>query len=263
LIRLTMSKEDSAGIVAPSPVGHSPTVKRLLRSGGGPGRTPRCKLAAADATRVNRSHRWCVRLKGASRARPTPGAVRPRPRRLRLPGDAGGGFQRPAVRPVPPSLGGGTGRHGPPGRRRAREASAPGGAARGWPGGAGSRPWPQCRRHPQVRYPSLCRPAGRHQAGCPSGQRERSVKPSASPSQVRILDLPLPAETPRGLRVLRPVRPSAPARSGPAESSGVPLFAAVHGHIADSVGDHYRPIRPPDRVTSWAGPGSSMLRYLG
>src|SRR5215831_2134984 len=30
----------------------------------------------------------------------------------------------------------------------------------------------------------------RHQAGCPSGQRERSVKPSASPSQVRILDLP-------------------------------------------------------------------------
>ena len=43
----------------------------------------------------------------------------------------------------------------------------------------------------KVRYPSLCRPAGRHQAGCPSGQRERSVKPSASPSQVRILDLPL------------------------------------------------------------------------
>jgi hypothetical protein len=29
----------------------------------------------------------------------------------------------------------------------------------------------------------------------------------------------------------------------------------VHGHIADSVGDHCRPIRPPDRVTSWAGPG--------
>lgn len=29
-------------------------------------------------------------------------------------------------------------------------------------------------------------------AGCPSGQTERSVKPSASPSQVRILDLPPP-----------------------------------------------------------------------
>jgi hypothetical protein len=91
----------------------------------------------------------------------------------------------------------------------------------------------------------------------------QAVKPSASPSQVRILDLPLPAETSRGLRILRPVRPSASDRSGPAESSGVPLFAAVHGHIADSVGDHCRPIRPPGRVTSWAGPGSSMLRYPG
>ena len=32
-------------------------------------------------------------------------------------------------------------------------------------------------------------------AGCPSGQRERSVKPSAKPTQVRTLDLPPPAKT--------------------------------------------------------------------
>src|SRR6516165_12137182 len=43
---------------------------------------------------------------------------------------------------------------------------------------------------PGVRYPSLCRPVWRHEAGCPSGQRERSVKPSAKPTQVRTLDLP-------------------------------------------------------------------------
>src|SRR5215475_13206902 len=41
-----------------------------------------------------------------------------------------------------------------------------------------------------VRYSSLCCPTRRHLAGCPSGQRERSVKPSAKPTQVRTLDLP-------------------------------------------------------------------------
>src|SRR5215831_18245438 len=55
-----------------------------------------------------------------------------------------------------------------------------------------------------VRYSSLCCPTRRHLAGCPSGQRERSVKPSAKPTQVRTLDLPhqpntpSSAETPRG-----------------------------------------------------------------
>ena len=105
LIRLTMSKEDSAGIVAPSPVGYSPTVKRLLRSGGGPGRGAALQTDGGRCHRVNRLRRWGVGLKGASQARPTPGAVQPRPRRLRLPGDAGGGYsQRPAVRPVPSVL---------------------------------------------------------------------------------------------------------------------------------------------------------------
>jgi hypothetical protein len=45
------------------------------------------------------------------------------------------------------------------------------------------------------RYPSLCRLAGRQEAGCPSGQRERSVKPSAKPTLVRTQHLPPPAET--------------------------------------------------------------------
>ena len=95
-----------------------------------------------------------------------------------------------------------------------------------------------CRKQPGVRYPSLCRPVERHKAGCPSGQRERSVKPSATPSQVRILDLPPPAETCHGLRILRSFRPSAPVPSCPTRSSGVPLFAAVYGHIADRIRDH-------------------------
>src|SRR5215472_8969702 len=45
-----------------------------------------------------------------------------------------------------------------------------------------------------VRYSSLCCPTRQHLAGCPSGQRERSVKPSAKPTQVRTLDLPPPPE---------------------------------------------------------------------
>src|SRR6266496_2876485 len=43
-------------------------------------------------------------------------------------------------------------------------------------------------------------PALRHTAGCPSGQRERSVKPSAQPTLVRTQHLPLPAKTARWLR---------------------------------------------------------------
>src|SRR5689334_4299338 len=38
-------------------------------------------------------------------------------------------------------------------------------------------------------------PELRHTAGCPSGQRERSVKPSAQPTLVRTQHLPLPAKT--------------------------------------------------------------------
>src|SRR6266704_2393678 len=44
-------------------------------------------------------------------------------------------------------------------------------------------------------------PALRHTAGCPSGQRERSVKPSAQPTLVRTQHLPPPAETAPWLRI--------------------------------------------------------------
>src|SRR5208282_4090977 len=44
---------------------------------------------------------------------------------------------------------------------------------------------------PGFRYPSLCGRFWRRQAGCPSGQRERSVKPSAQPTLVRTQHLPL------------------------------------------------------------------------
>src|SRR5690348_10994440 len=43
-------------------------------------------------------------------------------------------------------------------------------------------------------------PALRHTAGCPSGQRERSVKPSAQPTLVRTQHLPPPAKTAPWLR---------------------------------------------------------------
>src|SRR5215472_5298865 len=39
-------------------------------------------------------------------------------------------------------------------------------------------------------------PGGRLTAGCPSGQRERSVKPSAQPTLVRTQHLPPAARTP-------------------------------------------------------------------
>jgi hypothetical protein len=53
-------------------------------------------------------------------------------------------------------------------------------------------------------YPFRCRPRGRHTAGCPSGQRERSVKPSAQPTLVRTQHLPHPGETARWLRKRSP-----------------------------------------------------------
>jgi hypothetical protein len=78
----------------------------------------------------------------------------------------------------------------------------------------------------------------RRSAGIPMGRDGLRVKPSASPSQVRILDLPPPAETARGLGFLRVRGPLLWVLWGPAESMGVRLFPAVHGRIADSVRDH-------------------------
>src|SRR5882724_8089110 len=78
-------------------------------------------------------------------------------------------------------------------------------------------------------------PALRHTAGCPSGQRERSVKPSAQPTLVRTQHLPPPAKTAPGLRkrglvgrfllVTPCIRV---CHRGSMRSSG-------YGHIADSV----------------------------
>ncbi len=75
----------------------------------------------------------------------------------------------------------------------------------------------------------------RQTAGCPSGQRERSVKPSAQPTLVRTQHLPPPAKTARSLR-----------KRGPAgRFLLVPPCVIVcrcrswrsnrYGHIADSV----------------------------
>src|SRR5439155_24330693 len=49
-------------------------------------------------------------------------------------------------------------------------------------------------------YPSLSRAVAAATAGCPSGQRERSVKPSAQPTLVRTQHLPPPAKTAPWLR---------------------------------------------------------------
>src|SRR5690348_11620276 len=49
-------------------------------------------------------------------------------------------------------------------------------------------------------YPSLSRAVAAATAGCPSGQRERSVKPSAQPTLVRTQHLPHPGKTACWLR---------------------------------------------------------------
>src|SRR6185312_3259802 len=76
-------------------------------------------------------------------------------------------------------------------------------------------------------------PALRHKAGCPSGQRERSVKPSAQPTLVRTQHLPPPAETARQLRILalagRFFSVPACVTLERCRSS----YCAVHGRIAD------------------------------
>jgi hypothetical protein len=76
---------------------------------------------------------------------------------------------------------------------------------------------------PGFRYPSLCRRFRRRQAGCPSGQRERSVKPSAQPTLVRTQHLPphiTPAQAVCGQIIAagcwgcEPIRPCARVSSG-------------------------------------------------
>src|SRR5215469_12032956 len=96
-----------------------------------------------------------------------------------------------------------------------------------------ARPPSPATQRPNVRYPSLSRPVRRRKAGCPSGQRERSVKPSAQPTQVRTLDLPPPAKTARDRGILRARGPSCVVSSSVIFGQEAPLHHAGYGHIAD------------------------------
>jgi hypothetical protein len=78
-----------------------------------------------------------------------------------------------------------------------------------------------CRRSPaagfrlrrRLGYPSQASWLSTAWAGCPSGQRERSVKPSAQPTLVRIQHLPPPAKTAPGLHICGKGLALAPPRS--------------------------------------------------
>src|SRR5215470_17629076 len=128
----------------------------------------------------------------------------------------------------------------------------------------GQAPFPATQR-PNVRYPSLSRPVWRREAGCPSGQRERSVKPSAQPTQVRTLDLPPPAKTARDRGILRVRGPSCFVSSSVIVGQQTPLHHAGYGHIADGSGAGGAVHRTA--CSSWptAGcrPELSSLRGLG
>src|SRR5215470_10961856 len=103
----------------------------------GPARAPRCGLLAADVTRVNRSRRWGVRLKGASPARPTPGAVSQGRAVFAFPEPPAAAIPAPGRPPRPARpLDRGTGRYRPPSRQERAEAPTPVAAASSWPGGA-------------------------------------------------------------------------------------------------------------------------------
>src|SRR5450755_62694 len=83
------------------------------------------------------------------------------------------------------------------------------------------------------RYPSLCRRARRRQAGCPSGQRERSVKPSAKPTLVRTQHLPPPAETALGLGIPGLAGRLVVVPLGVMMRRCEPLHSSGYGHMAD------------------------------
>src|SRR5450755_5093513 len=95
-------------------------------------------------------------------------------------------------------------------------------------------------------------------AAIPMGKNGRSVKPSAQPPQVRTLHLSPPAETARGLRVLRLAGCCFWAGRGPAESMRVRLGPAVHGHIDDMhrAGPGQPPGEPLVSRCRWSSGGS-------
>ena len=89
------------------------------------------------------------------------------------------------------------------------------------------------------RYPSLCRRFRRCQAGCPSGQRERSVKPSAQPTLVRTQHLPphiSPAQAVCGQIIAAGCRGCEPIWAGARASSGGAVFGQVRALRPDPVG---------------------------
>ena len=101
-------------------------------------------------------------------------------------------------------------------------------------------------------------PALRHTAGCPSGQRERSVKPSAQPTLVRTQHLPPPAKTARWLRKRGPAGRffSVPPcvilyRCGAA-------CRGVHGRIADGIRAPSRSVRTVGCFTDGHGRAALM-----
>src|SRR6202044_4094785 len=80
-------------------------------------------------------------------------------------------------------------------------------------------------------YPSLSHQDWRRTAGCPSGQRERSVKPSAQPTLVRTQHLPPPAKTARWLRILVAGGPFLSVQACVTLSRFRLLCRGVHGRI--------------------------------
>src|SRR5215475_2584677 len=88
-------------------------------------------------------------------------------------------------------------------------------------------------------------PALRHTAGCPSGQRERSVKPSAQPTLVRTQHLPLHRTPAQGRYGVPDAYPGYAARCQPRQPD-----AACRGIYAGSI--------PPNRTGK--GPGRASHR---
>jgi hypothetical protein len=101
----------------------------------------------------------------------------------------------------------------------------------GWRGRAAG--WGGKRRCPL----SFTVPSERwHQAGCPSGQRERSVKPSAQPTLVRTQHLPPPAKTARELGISRLRVPSCVVSPCVISGQETPLCHGGYGHMTDGIG---------------------------
>jgi hypothetical protein len=84
-------------------------------------------------------------------------------------------------------------------------------------------------------YPSLSRAVAAATAGCPSGQRERSVKPSAQPTLVRTQHLPPPAKTARLLRILALAGRFLLVTPCIKVCHCASIRCSVHGRIADGV----------------------------